>query len=147
MSKNLEVKLVSSEASDAVGTKGLQFVMQDHFARILHCDFGLENDAVFGNWTVWQKLPIANSVKRLAIKVKDYVLAFGIFEGMISCGESGAGQVSVWGYGAVEPLDFAEQRIKLRLQNSRGQQLPGLQAQTIKTFHNALTIVQPRHPL
>lgn len=147
MSKNLEVKLVSSEASDAVGTKGLQFVVQDHFARILHCGFRLEKDAVFDSWTARQKLPNADSAKRLAIQVKDHALAFGVLEGMISRGEPGASQVPVWGDGAVEPLVSLEDCIQLKLQSSRGQQLPGLQAQTIKSIHEVLTIVRPSHRL
>ncbi len=137
---------MSSEASNAVGTKGLRFVVQEYLARSLHFDFKVENGGVFNSWAGLQGLPNAVGAKRLAIQIEDRLLEFGDFGRMIPHGVSGDGQIRVWEDGAYEPLEWAEDRINVSLQGGHEQRLPGLIGQPgEKTVNEVLTIVQPSH--
>jgi len=101
------------------GNSGGRFVVQEHHARMHHFDFRLERDGVFKSWAVPKGLPDAVGVKRLAIQVEDHALEFGDFEGTIPQGEYGAGQIRVWDAGMYDLVEWAEDRIKVRLNGSR----------------------------
>ena len=93
--------------------------MQEHQARTHHFDFRLEKDGVFKSWAVPKGLPDAEGVKRLAIQVEDHSLEFGGFEGEIPSGQYGAGNIHVWDSGIYELVEWAENRIRVRLQGKR----------------------------
>lgn len=99
-------------------TRG-RFVVQEHQARTHHFDFRLEKDGVFKSWAVPKGLPDAEGVKRLAIQVEDHSLEFGGFEGEIPSGQYGAGNIHVWDSGIYELVEWAENRIRVRLQGKR----------------------------
>lgn len=103
----------------SMATSGGRFVVQEHHARTHHFDFRLERDGVFKSWAVPKELPDAVGVKRLAIQVEDHALDFGDFEGTIPPGEYGAGEIRVWDSGTYELVEWAEDRVRVRLQGLR----------------------------
>lgn len=102
-----------------MSTSGGRFVIQEHHARTHHFDFRLEKDGVFKSWAVPKGLPDSFGVTRLAIQVEDRELDFGKFEGTISPGEYGAGEIRIWDNETYELLDWADNRIKIRLLGNR----------------------------
>lgn len=100
-------------------TQGGRFVVQEHHARTHHFDFRLEKGGVFKGWAVPKGLPGAIGVKRLAIQVEDHLLEFGAFEGTIPSGQYGAGEIRIWDSGRYDLVEWAEERMKVRLHGSR----------------------------
>jgi len=102
--------------------RSLRFVIQEHDARSHHFDLRLEKDGVFKSWALPKGIPDQAGVRRLALQVEDHDLAFGDFEGRISRGEYGAGNIRIWDHGESASDDWREERISF---TSRGQKMVG----------------------
>lgn len=82
-----------------------RFVIHEHHARNLHFDLRLEIDGVLKSWAVPKGPSMRAADKRLAIAVPDHSLSYIAYEGTISEGSYGAGEVRVWDDGKYETQD------------------------------------------
>lgn len=88
-----------------------RFVIHEHHATRLHFDLRLEIAGALKSWAVPKGVSMNPSEKRLAIRVPDHSPGYIDFEGTISEGNYGAGEVRIWDKGEFE-AENGEKQLK-----------------------------------
>ncbi len=84
-----------------------RFVVHRHDARNLHFDLRLEIGGVLCSWAIPKGFSYDPRDKRLAVRTEDHPIEYLTFDGVIPPGEYGAGMMTIWDAGEVEPVDAA----------------------------------------
>ena len=98
-----------------------KFVIHEHEALRagLHHDLRLERNGVLKSWAVPKGVPEEAGVRRMAIQVEDHALSYESFEGKITEGQYGAGNVRIWDNGTYETMSWSEHKIEVMLHGKR----------------------------
>jgi DNA ligase D-like protein (predicted 3'-phosphoesterase) len=99
------------------------YAIQRHFATHLHHDLRLEMDGVLKSWAIPKNPMLAENKKILAVQVNDHPIFYGLWEGIISPGNYGAGKVEVWDKGTFEILEKTDKGFVIRI---NGKKLKGI---------------------
>ncbi|MGH7791196.1 MAG: DNA polymerase ligase N-terminal domain-containing protein [Thermodesulfobacteriota bacterium] len=81
----------------------VRFVVHEHDATRLHCDFRLGMDGVLRSWAIPKGPSMDPNEKRLAVLVNDHDLAYIDFEGIIP--------VVIWGQGTYDLLERKKDKL------------------------------------